>query len=89
MPPKSHNTRAKKTNKPIPNSGTTSVDPNAAIKQAIETKIFKAEEKTITQVDDQVPDKINYSVSSKNGQEYSVYLMWSDLKNNHNKYYIV
>jgi hypothetical protein len=32
MPTKSHNTRAKKTNKPIPNPGATSVDPNVAIK---------------------------------------------------------
>jgi hypothetical protein len=52
-------------------------------------KLLNAEEKIVTHVDDQVPDKINYSVSSKDGQEYSVYLMWSDLKNNHNKYYIV
>lgn len=41
------------------------------------------------QVDDQVPYPERYKVSKKDGKDFSVYLMMSDLKNNHNKFYVV
>lgn len=42
-----------------------------------------------TQVDSHVPNNGAYEVVVENGKVYSTYLMWSDMKNNHNKYYIV
>ena len=30
-----------------------------------------------------------YEVVVENDKVYSTYMMWSDMKNNHNKYYIV
>lgn len=42
-----------------------------------------------TQVDSFVPGGAAYEVVVDNGKVYSTYMMWSDMKNNHNKYYIV
>ena len=42
-----------------------------------------------TQVDSFVPNGAAYEVVVDNGKVYSTYMMWSDMKNNHNKYYIV
>ena len=41
------------------------------------------------QVDSHFSDAANYEVASDKGQPCSVYLNWSDLKKNHNKFYIV
>jgi poly [ADP-ribose] polymerase 2/3/4 len=39
-------------------------------------------------VDASVPSAQNYSVVTQNGISYSCYLMWTDLKSNHNKFYV-
>ena len=36
-----------------------------------------------------MPGGSNYEVVIESGTVYSIYMMWSDMKNNHNKYYIV
>jgi predicted DNA-binding WGR domain protein len=41
------------------------------------------------QVDAFVPSSGDYSVVTDGDFGYSCYLMWSDVKNNHNKYYIL
>ena len=42
-----------------------------------------------TQVDSHVPGNASYEVVVDGEKVYSIYMMWSDTKNNHNKYYIV
>ena len=39
-------------------------------------------------VDASVPSAQNYKVVSDGGKTYSCYLMWTDLKDNHNKFYV-
>ena len=41
------------------------------------------------EVDDHNPNRADFKVINSNGRDLSVYLMWSDLKNNHNKFYII
>ena len=86
-------TRAKKTAVPIPAPGSKSVDPLLQAKQAIESKIATVTDSTTVsadvEVDDHNPSRKNYKVVTHNGRPLSVYLMWSDLKENHNKFYII
>ena len=39
-------------------------------------------------VDASVPSAQSYKVVSDGGTTFSCYLMWTDLKNNHNKFYV-
>lgn len=41
------------------------------------------------EVDDHNPNRKSYTVITHNGRPLSAYLMWSDLKDNHNKFYII
>lgn len=81
--------KAKKTNTPIPKAGAKSVDPLAQAKKAIEDKLNSTSQKVKVEVDDHVPGRERFEVISEDGRTLSVYLMWSDLKNNHNKFYIL
>ena len=58
------------------------------VKKVIELTRTDSAPKT-AQVDSHVPDAASYEVVSDKGQPCSVYLNWSDLKKNHNKFYIV
>lgn len=40
-------------------------------------------------VDHLVPKASTFKVHQNNGKAYSCYLMWSDVKDNHNKFYIM
>ena len=86
MPPKK--LVARKVAAAIPKAGTKSVDPLKDTKAALKanSSSVKAEP-----VDDSVPRRENYSVvvDPASGRPLSVYLMWSDLKDNHNKYYVL
>lgn len=42
-----------------------------------------------SEVDSAFPQAANFKVLCHNGHAYSSYLMWSDIKNNHNKFYII
>ena len=66
-------------------------DVNASVKKIIETKLAEdtqGDAKTAA-VDSHVPGGSNYRVHQEDGTIYSVYLMWSDLKANSNKFYII
>ena len=86
MPPKK--LVARKVAAAIPKAGAKSVDPLKNAKAALKANnsSVKAEP-----VDDHVPRRDNYNVvvDPASGRPLSVYLMWSDLKDNHNKYYVL
>ncbi|CDW91652.1 poly(adp-ribose) polymerase [Stylonychia lemnae] len=51
-------------------------------------KVVQTSSKGGVLVDHLVPQAQNFQVIDDNGRNLSCYLMWSDIKNNHNKYYI-
>ena len=59
------------------------------MKSAIEVKLATSNDVAEVSVDDHVPYPSAFKVSRKDGKDFSVYLMMSDIKNNHNKFYIV
>jgi len=72
-------------------------DAKAAAKADLTTqKVTKKDIKTVSTsatggvfVDHHVPSAANYKVvNGSDGKPMSCYLMWSDIKDNHNKYYI-
>ena len=79
----------KKVAVPIAKAGAKSVDPLIDTKKAIEAKLNASLEKIKAEVDDMCPDRANYKIIEHEGRELSVYLMWSDLKDNKNKFYII
>ena len=79
----------KKVAVPIAKAGAKSVDPLLNTKKAIEAKINSTVEKIKAEVDDMCPDRSDYKIIQHEGRELSVYLMWSDLKDNKNKFYII
>ncbi len=82
-------TAAKKIAGPIPKPGATSVDPNAKVKIAIQQNIAESPKSDeIVLVDAKVPNHKDYKVYTKEGTNFSVYLMCADLKNNNNKFYV-
>jgi poly [ADP-ribose] polymerase len=54
-----------------------------------EKKIVTGIKKGKAMVDAKVPNAANYHVYEDAGKTYAASLMWSDLKNNNNKYYLV
>ena len=58
------------------------------VKKVIEQAKPDSDTNTV-QVDSHMPDAGNYVVVEDKGTPCSVYLNWSDLKKNHNKFYIV
>ena len=91
MPPK-RATAAKKTAVPIPKAGAKSVDPNDALKKALEAKATVIDTSSKPTEPDAVDSKISghkqYTVLMKDGKSYSAYLNCADLKNNNNKFYV-
>ena len=82
--------KAKKINTVIKKAGA-KADPLTDTKAKIlaNIKSASADEKP-EQVDDQNTMRDLYTiVKDSDGRQLSVYLMWSDLKDNHNKYYIL
>ncbi len=69
----------------IPAPAQTPADDKKKDEQKIVTGIRKGK----TMVDVKVPNGSTYHVYEENGKAYAASLMWSDLKNNNNKYYIV
>eukprot|EP01022_Parablepharisma_sp_SALTPOND_P023167 TRINITY_DN480_c0_g1_i2.p1 TRINITY_DN480_c0_g1~~TRINITY_DN480_c0_g1_i2.p1 ORF type:complete len:963 (-),score=64.22 TRINITY_DN480_c0_g1_i2:10195-13083(-) len=68
------------------------VDPPAASdddKKQEDKKIVTGIKKGKAMVDAKVPNGSTYHVYEEGGKVYAASLMWSDLKNNNNKYYIV
>jgi poly [ADP-ribose] polymerase len=64
-------------------------DSAKAVKGNIEEELKEVKEEGIPTIDQQVPNAANYTIV-KNGSNFlSCYLMWSDVKNNHNKFYIM
>lgn len=87
MAPKK-DSRAKKTNTPIPPAGSTSLDATDAVKNAVLANIATKAELEPAFVDEAFGYTDSYKVHSKDDKNYSVYLNCADIKTNSNKYYI-
>ena len=62
-----------------------------AMKSGKQDKDIKMVQTSVTGgvlVDHLVPNAVQYKVISSDGVPLSCYLMWSDIKENHNKFYI-
>ena len=88
--------KATTANATVKKAKTAKVDQSLAVQKIVEKKVEEEKKQTggkdftSSQVDSHVPGGENlYQVVEAFGVTYSIYLMWSDLKVNHNKYYVV
>ena len=70
------------------------MDTKQAVKVDLDSELVKIcsqenEEQGIMPVDQYVSGASGYTVVKQDGKYLSCYLMWSDVKDNHNKFYIM
>jgi poly [ADP-ribose] polymerase len=70
------------------------LDTKQAVKVDLDSELVKIcsqenEEQGIMPVDQYVSGASGYTVVKQDGKYLSCYLMWSDVKDNHNKFYIM
>jgi WGR domain len=87
MAPKKKDTQVKKRDAKAKDKAKASLDKAAGKPPKIEPKTAPANGPV--QVDALVPNSANYTVHVDGEHPYSCYLMWSDVKDNHNKFYIM